>query len=175
MAPDLQYLHVALASAQQMAADIGAAGCAVLLAMVALQLSAPALGMWPYALITLPGTVAHELAHYVVALLLRCRPQFPSIIPRKEGRTWRLGSVAFQASFFRSVPVALAPVALAPLSLYLLATTLPGKHVDQSFLLQGWCITSMFCASLPSRQDWRLALPAILLLSAIFLVATFNF
>ena len=28
------------------------------------------LGMWAYALIALPGTLAHELAHFLVALLL---------------------------------------------------------------------------------------------------------
>jgi len=38
-------------------------------------------GMWIYALTALPGTVAHELAHFVVAFVLGAQPAFPSLIP----------------------------------------------------------------------------------------------
>ena len=42
----------------------------IVIAMLALMRVASRLGMWAYAAIALPGTFAHELAHYLVALLL---------------------------------------------------------------------------------------------------------
>jgi hypothetical protein len=51
--------------------------------------------MWRIALLSLPGTIAHELAHFVVGLLLLAKPRGFSIWPRAQGNTWRLGSVSF--------------------------------------------------------------------------------
>ncbi len=51
--------------------------------------------MWRVALLALPGTIAHELAHFVVGLLLLARPRGFSVWPRAQGHTWRLGSVSF--------------------------------------------------------------------------------
>ena len=50
-------------------------------------------GMWIYALVAFPGTLAHELSHYLVAFVLVGHPTFPSLIPVREGRAWRLGQV----------------------------------------------------------------------------------
>jgi len=81
-------------------------------------------GMWVYALTALPGTVAHELAHFSVAFVLGARPAFPSLVPVRTQRSWRLGSVAFRVGHARALPIAMAPLLLAPLALWWAAALL---------------------------------------------------
>jgi len=117
-------------------------------------------GMWIYALIALPGTLAHELAHFVVAFVLGARPSFPSVIPIRTEHGWRLGSVAFRVGYARALPIGLAPLLLAPLALwwgksFLHPASWPlyGLHV--------WIVAALLTASLPSTTDFKLALPAL--------------
>ncbi len=57
-----------------------------------------------------PGTVLHELAHYVAALLLGKAEGF-SVVPRKEGSTYVLGSVKSRTRYkVLSSFIALAPI-----------------------------------------------------------------
>jgi hypothetical protein len=119
------------------------------------------LGMWAYCLLVLPGTLAHELTHWGVALLLRARPSLPSLIPSRTSDGWRLGSVTFHAGPLRAVPIAVAPLVLAPLSLIWASSVLPGAEVDSQYLLHAWGASTALGAAMPSRQDWRLAAPAL--------------
>jgi len=128
------------------------------------------LGMWPYALIALPGTVAHELAHFLVAAVLAAKPSFPSLIPQRTEHGWRLGSVAFRAGLLRSVPIALAPLALLPLALFWAAAFLPSATWPL-YGLHAWLVGALVSASLPSSADFRIALPALLLIAAITALA----
>jgi len=143
--------------------------CAVLAAMVFIRASRYA-GMWIYALIALPGTFAHELAHYIVAWILAAQPSFPSLVPVRAAGGWRLGSVAFRVGRLRAMPIALAPLILAPLALWWAAVLLHpaswplyGLHV--------WIVAALLTASLPSTTDVKLALPALAVLIAIGLIA----
>jgi hypothetical protein len=137
----------------------------VLVAMAIIRVSRHA-GMWIYALVALPGTLAHELAHFIVASILFAHPRFPSLIPiRIERGGWRLGAVAFRADYARALPIAMAPLALAPLALWWAGTFLHtaswplyGLHV--------WVVAAMMTASVPSRADFKLALPALIALIA---------
>ncbi|TZF81567.1 hypothetical protein, partial [Cognatilysobacter lacus] len=64
-----------------------------LAAVLVVQRFARRLGLWAYAAFALPGTIAHELAHYVIASILAAQPHLPRLWPeRREGR-WELGSV----------------------------------------------------------------------------------
>jgi len=122
------------------------------------------LGMWAYALLALPGTLAHELAHFLVALLLAAKPSFPSLVPKRSEHGWRLGSVAFRAGIVRSVPIALAPLALLPLALaYGVAFLAPAAWPMSA--LHAWIMAALLSACLPSRADFRIAIPALLLAS----------
>lgn len=136
--------------------------CAVLVTMLLIRMCRHA-GMWIYALIALPGTFAHELAHYIVAWVLAARPSFPSLVPVRSARGWRLGSVAFRVGRLRAMPIALAPLVLAPLALWWAAALLHpaswplyGLHV--------WIVAALLSASLPSATDLKLALPALAIL-----------
>lgn len=122
------------------------------------------LGMWPYALFALPGTLAHELSHFIVAKLLWAKPQFPRLWPERTDHGWRLGSVQFHAPWWRAAPIAVAPIALLPASLWWMAG--PAAEARGAMLaLHAWIAGTLLSASLPSRADLRLALPT-------FLVAT---
>ena len=133
----------------------------VLAAFVTIRASS-LLGMWAYALIALPGTLAHELAHFLVALLLAAKPSFPSLVPKRSEHGWRLGSVAFRAGIVRSVPIALAPLALLPLALvYGVAMLAPAAWPVTVF--HAWVMAALLSACLPSRADFRIAIPALLL------------
>ena len=118
------------------------------------------LGRWTYALLALPGTFAHELAHYLVATVLLAKPSFPSLIPQRQEHGWRLGSVAFRAGWLRSLPIALAPFALLPLALWwAVAWMQPALGV--MYFVQAWIVAALVSASLPSAADFRIALPAL--------------
>lgn len=128
-------------------------------------------GMWPYSLIGFPGVFAHEMMHFLMAKLLWANPSLPNMIPRRHGDTWVMGSVSFEPTFINSIPVALAPLLLLPASILLAAEILPNAHGWQYF---GWIwlIGSALHACMPSRQDWKVAMPAIL---AVAIVAAIYF
>ena len=81
-----------------------------------------------------------------------------------------MGSVRFQAGYFRSLPIALAPVALAPLSFWWATTFMPGAGPGPVYWLHAWLAASAFGASVLSSQDWSVAAPA-LLVGAVVVVA----
>jgi hypothetical protein len=140
--------------------------------LVALRASTR-LGMWPYALLALPGTLAHELSHYTVALALGASPAFPSLLPERSERGWRLGSVSFRAGLLRSLPIVLAPLVLLPLALAWAIAFLPTASWPLR-LLHLWLVAALAYASLPSRADLRIALPALTIVAlaglAVFLL-----
>ena len=138
-------------------------------ALVAMRL-APRLGMWLYAAVALPGTLMHELAHFIVALLLRAQPEFPSLVPRRIAGGWRMGSVAFRAGPVRAAPIALAPLLLFPLAWWWTVAVMP--RVTWPWLAAAaWIAGALLSACLPSPADLRLARPALLGLGVIAVIA----
>lgn len=125
---------------------------------------APRLGMWAFSLFSFPGTVAHELSHWLVAFVLGARPSFPRLIPKREGGGWTLGSVKVSPDIVTRIPITLAPFALLPLGIWYAIA-----HSDAQggwYLVHIWVSSTVIYASLPSRQDWLVALPAIIFLGA---------
>ena len=127
-------------------------------------------GMWVYALVALPGTLAHESAHFLVAFVLGARPAFPSLVPVRTERGWRLGSVAFRVGHARALPIALAPLLLAPLALWWAGALLHASPWPL-YGLHVWIVAALVTASLPSRTDLKLALPAFAVLAVLGVVA----
>ena len=134
---------------------------AFVLSIMAFNVFVMRFGMWPYSLVTLPGTVAHELMHWFIAKVFFARPSFPSLWPRRQGDQWTMGSVAFVPTMFNAIPVALAPLLLLPLGVFFMSTVMhPASGVD--YVIYGWVTGNMLFASMPSEQDWKIAAPAIL-------------
>ena len=131
----------------------------IVLAMLAAMRLASRLGMWAYAAIALPGTFAHEMAQYLVALLLFAKPDFPSLAPQRTLHGWRLGSVTFRAGIARALPIALAPFALMPLALWWATLMAPAEGA--LYFVHAWLAAALVSASLPSSADFKLALPAL--------------
>ena len=127
--------------------------------------------MWRVALLSLPGTFAHELAHFLVGLVLRARPHGFSIWPRQDGRGWRLGSVSFgNIGLLNGAWVALAPLLLLPLAWLCLIHVLLPLWADRQWgwwLLAGYLTATALFAALPSFQDIALGGRSLLLYAVI--------
>ncbi len=133
-----------------------------------------ALRRWPrgYAIALWPGTLSHELLHFLAGALTGARPVSISLLPRRQANGgWELGSVSFaRLRWWNSVPVGLAPLALLPaggwifiesVSWPLVSATSAGlKFAAAQCLLAGW----------PSRRDWAHALVGLVVLSALALL-----
>lgn len=144
-------------------------------ALLAISLMLLWLRRWPlvYALCIWPGTVAHELLHFLAGWVAGAKPVSLSVIPRRnpEGG-WVLGSVAFtRLRWWNSIPVGLAPLALVPsggilfvqsMLLPLLSVQGAGiKLVAAQCLIAGW----------PSPRDWSHAINGLLFIGILALTA----
>ena len=120
-------------------------------------------GVRVYALLTLPGTLAHELSHYLVALVLGLRQAGLSAMPVEQpDGTWQLGQVTLAgAKPLRASLAALAPILLlAPAWCcgWCAAHSTPAAALAWDL---GAAELLMNCT--PSRQDLRVALPGLIL------------
>jgi hypothetical protein len=105
------------------------------------------------------GTLCHELAHFSVGLLTGAEPTGLTIIPRRLGRTWELGSVTFaNLRWYNAAPAALAPllVLLVPLGVAWWRTRGAWRFgpLDLALTL---VLAPQFLSFWPSPVDWRLA------------------
>ncbi len=144
------------------------------LALVLLVLSVLALRRWPYvyAFSIWPGTVAHELLHYIAGVLAGAKPVALNVLPRRKlDGGWLLGSVTFaRLRWWNSVPVGLAPLALMPAGAWLFwySAALPLISIESS----GYKLLAVQCllAGWPSPKDWAHAILGILGIAALVLV-----
>ena len=102
----------------------------------------------------LPFTIMHESAHLVAAFLTGGQPSSFTVIPRRRGNGWVLGSVSTVPTLLSACPTALAPLGwllfgyLAMIGWERRPTALP------EYLLPV-ILYACAAASLPSRQDMR--------------------
>jgi len=147
----------------------------VLVVVFAAGLRAVRDSFWRVALLSLPGTIAHELAHLVVGYALGARPQRFSLWPRREGNRWILGFVTFgNLNVLNAAPVALAPLALLPLALLCFRHVLVPLWESRElvwWVAGGYLTAAVFLASLPSVGDWKIGARSTVLYAAIAVVA----
>lgn len=112
-----------------------------------------------YMLFVLPGTCAHEAAHYCAAILTNGRPRFPSLLPARTHSGWRLGSVQLgNARWYNAAFIALAPLLLLPLSGWLYLHRIAAVSLWQGrHWLYLYSVIVMSMSALPSRVDLQLA------------------
>jgi hypothetical protein len=136
-----------------------AVGLCLFAALFAANRRVKSSGIFILALWNLTGVMLHEAAHLAAGILFRARPTAVSLIPRRDGNRWQLGSVRFaRITAVNALPIALAPLALAGIAWLTamnwfhwapptLASTL-GLYATLFVLLYN---------ALPSRQDLRVA------------------
>jgi hypothetical protein len=115
------------------------------------------------------GTFCHELAHFGVGLLLGAEPVNFSIIPRRSGRNWELGSVTFaNLRWYNAAPAALAPLLVLSLPIAVAWWRTRGAwQFGPADLALTLLLAPQFISFWPSPVDWKLALrswPYLLLL-----------
>jgi len=109
-------------------------------------------GVSVYAIITLPGTMLHELAHYLMAAAMNGNPGNFNLIP--SGNI--LGSVTFSPNLYNAAPVSLAPFLLAPLTA-LFAAFAARSHNPLRLALGSYLAACSWVACIPSPQDFSIA------------------
>ena len=138
-----------------------------LLFAIAYQLPALLLGLliqhaFPHplarAVVLWPGTLVHELLHWIVGFVLNAKPVSMTLLPRRlSDRQWALGSVAFRnVRWYNAVFVGLAPL----LAIVAAMLNTPAAEHWQPTLhdLCYWAIAAPRLAMcLPSGPDLRMA------------------
>jgi hypothetical protein len=114
---------------------------------------------WLVSLLALPGTLCHEACHWLVGKLLNGQPKRFTVLPRREGHGFVLGSVALgNLRWYNAFFIGLAPLLLLPLAYGLLLwrvqghPTLGWPEVGMAFLL-----ANLIFAAMPSWPDLRIA------------------
>ena len=134
-------------------------GIAMFILLIACTRRARSSGMLVITLWNLPGVLLHESAHLLIGIIFFAGPKNISLIPRRTGKSWRLGS----AGFSRINAVNAVPVALAPLGLALIAWLVARNWFHWfrpslgSTLALYVLLFILLYNSLPSRQDLRVA------------------
>ena len=127
--------------------------------------------LWRVALLSLPGTIAHELTHFIVGFLLHAKPYGFSIWPQPRGNAWTLGSVSFRnIGLFNGAFVALAPLLLLPIAWLCLIHVLAPLWIEGQWgwwLLAGYLAATALFAALPSFQDLKVGGRSLLLYAAL--------
>ncbi|MBK9797705.1 MAG: hypothetical protein IPP58_14685 [Holophagaceae bacterium] len=114
---------------------------------------------WLCALLALPGTLCHEASHWVVGRLLNGQPAGFTVIPRREGRGFVLGSVALRnLRWYNACFIGLAPLLLLPLAYGLFLWRLGGNpDLGWPEAAMMYLIANLLFGALPSWQDLRIA------------------
>lgn len=130
-------------------------------ALVALILIRWRRGNLAFAVIALPGTVSHELAHWCIGFISGARPTGFSVWPRREpDGSYVLGMVVFRNLRWWNA----APASLAPLTGYALAPTVAwlrmrsAQSLAFSDVVTWFVLGQILAAAWPSTVDWRLSL-----------------
>lgn len=108
-----------------------------------------------------PGTVVHELLHFIIGFMTFARPASFSIIPKRVEDGWVLGSVGFNGiNSLNAIPTSMAPL-LAP-AIVLLTLPVMTNYIaimDNKELLgiiYGFSLVSVVSNSIPSGADFKI-------------------
>lgn len=107
------------------------------------------------ALIYFPGTVIHELSHFLMAILLLLPVHKLSLLPQRNGDSVRLGYVLYEKKdIFRGMIVGVAPVLVGILFLWWFYTIdFFSVEFGWAPLLKGYLIFILSSTMFSSKQD----------------------
>lgn len=132
-----------------------------------------------YMLFVLPGTAAHELAHWSVAVVTNGKPQFPSFFLKRTRDGLMLGQVVFKnPRWYNAAFIALAPLLLLPVVAWLYIHEIGRMSLlHASHWISLYLIIAAGFSAWPSALDvkvaWRYSAPLLLITAASVLAAWF--
>jgi hypothetical protein len=111
-------------------------------------------------LFRLAGTICHELAHFTVGFLTGAEPRSLSIIPRRNGNSWQLGSVMLtNIRWYNAAPAALAPMLIILIPAFVAFwRTQHGLNFEVIDIALAFLLAPQFLSFMPSLADWKIAL-----------------
>jgi hypothetical protein len=148
-----------------------------LAALIAMYAMIRTLHRWAYAyaLIWWPGTVAHELSHFFIGLILGANPARLTVLPRYNESTGELvlGEVIFSnLRWWNKLPVGIAPlIVLAPIGALLVYKSLSLTQVSMEALLLEFGALQCFVGCWPSPTDWAHARTTLYVVTGIALLS----
>jgi hypothetical protein len=126
----------------------------------AIALGRCARGNATFALLSFPGTLAHELLHLMVAFITFARPVSLSVWPRRaQDGSYLFGGVLMENVRWWNA----APASLAPMLGYGIAAGAAWSRLRNGFIFSPWdllvwaALAQLLLASWPSSVDWRLS------------------
>ena len=129
--------------------------------------------LWGLAVLALPGTFAHELAHFIVGLIFGAKPSGFSLQPQRRAKGWRLGAVTFlRVGVLNGAFIALAPLALLPLGwLCLIHLSVPAWVAAHwaGWFAAAYLSATLFYACVPSLTDIKLGGRSLLVYAAVLI------
>lgn len=151
-------------------------GIALFIILIACTRGTRSSGMLVITLWNLPGVLLHEFAHLLIGFIFCAGPANISLLPRRTGKSWRLGSAGFsRINAFNAVPVALAPLGLALIAWWLARNWFHWFRPSLGSTLALYAsLFILLYNSLPSRRDlrvacnWKSVMLYSLLLAAVF-------
>ena len=147
----------------------GAYGMYFILVLLTVGLVRCSLHPTIFALVAWPGTLAHELAHAAVGVILGAKPTSMTLWPKSLGNgRWQLGGVGFTNLKWWNAPwTAMAPMLLAPLSMALALGWAYPAWAAGDFLAAApalYVCATMLQAAWPSPTDFEIAFPGLVVI-----------
>jgi hypothetical protein len=107
----------------------------------------------------LAGTVMHEAMHFLVAACTNAKPVSFSVVPRRSGNSWVLGTVGCaNIRWYNGVLVGFAPLLVLALPVAVAAwRTRHGLHWSLDDIWIAGLLAPQFLSCLPSSADLRMA------------------
>jgi hypothetical protein len=127
-------------------------------------------------LIFLPGTIIHELAHYLMATILMLKVREVKILPELQDNYIRLGSVSYEKKdVFRSIIVGLAPLFIILVFFGVIARfgIFPSTSIIINILLAYviFSVSSSMFSSAKDLQDLVFVIPLLIIIAGIIYVS----
>jgi hypothetical protein len=112
-------------------------------------------------LLSWPGTVVHELLHYVIGFVLFAQPTKISVWPEdRETSGQTMGYVNFaNIQWYNAMPTGLAPLLGVFVVLFIAGLVPAGFSLSGIFWV--WAMASVLSQVWPSQQDWKVAFSSI--------------
>lgn len=126
------------------------------------------------ALIFFPGTLIHELSHFIMAFLLRVPTGNMHLLPILEGKSIKMGSVQVaRTGFLRSIIIGVAPFLTGSLLIIAVLSSIRSSYQHLPFWILILLIYGLFVIGntmFASKKDLEGAFTLVLLLSFVFLL-----